>query len=108
MTRLEEAQCRLHVLVDILAFLTTHSIQIHFTNSEQIIELSKQGRTPKEFQEYAHNLITDVFETVQNVPHIGNIRGLISTMERSFADSEEHENNPTIHYFFTDGIVGDG
>ncbi len=108
MTRFEEAQCRLHVLVDILAFVATHSIQIHFTNSDQIIVLSKQGRTVIEFQEYAHALISEVFETVQHVPHIGDVRGLVSAMQRSFADAEEHESNPTIHYFLTDGIIGDG
>ena len=60
MTRWEEAQDRLHVLMDLLAYVPTQQIRLSFLNHPDIICLQRQGRSPLDFKNYAHFTISQV------------------------------------------------
>ena len=64
MTRWEEAQDRLHVLMDLLAYVPTQRIRLSFLNHPDIICLERQGKSPSDFKNYAHYTITQVISIV--------------------------------------------
>ncbi len=70
MTRWEEAENRLHIIVDILKFIPVPPIRITFLNDlpdeskgeqEHPIILSQQGKSPAQFAEEAHLAISNAF-----------------------------------------------
>ena len=61
MTRWEELEDRLHVMIDILSYIPTKPITLSFLTSPEIITLSHVGKNPEEFQLDAHAKITTAF-----------------------------------------------
>jgi hypothetical protein len=107
-SRFEEAENRLHIIVDILSYISVQSIHICFINSAQTLNLSTNNKSPIDFQNEAHAAIANLFLSIP-VGHLQPpFKGIISSLEQSFIDAAENETNPTIHYLLTDGIIRDG
>lgn len=100
MTRWQEVQDRLHIMVDLLAYIpTTKPMTISFLNSPQKLNLDRSGLTPDEYKERTHALITDAFTT--NRP--SGTTPIYRALNQSFNETSE----PSIHYLFTDGVPDD-
>lgn len=98
MTRWEEAEDRLHIMIDILAYIPTQPIKIRFLNRANPIELNHKGLTPAQFAQDAHQKIFQAFA-----------QGPASTtpMKKKLIESfnEANQNRcKTMHYLFTDGV----
>ena len=93
LTRMEEAEDRLHVMIDMLAFIPTGVIHIHFFNREDRIVLRHEGKTPEEFAADAHQKIAHAFRRspVGNTP-------IYKMLSEAFSQTGN-----TMHYLFTDG-----
>ncbi len=61
MTRIQEAEDRLHIMIGILAYLPIEHIQVRFLNDKNILILDRNGKTPDEYKIYAHNEIRQRF-----------------------------------------------
>lgn len=99
MTRWEEAQDRLHIMVDMLALIPTGEVTIRFLNRSDKIILNHQGKTPEEFAHYAHQELQSKFSRGPNggTPIYKRLKEAFSTTQV-----------PTMHYLFTDGVPGNG
>ncbi|WP_454783357.1 hypothetical protein [Legionella sp. WA2022007384] len=64
MTRLQEAEDRLHIMISILAYIPFEHIQIRFLNSRTPLILERKGKTPGQFEEYAHKVIRERFASL--------------------------------------------
>lgn len=70
MTRIQEAEDRLHIMVGILAYIPVPLMQIRFLNSPRVISLSRNGaETPEQFKMRAHTEIRDAFKSLTLVPY---------------------------------------
>lgn len=98
MTRWEEAQDRLHVMIDILAYIPTGKISITFLNRNTPITLDHAGKTPDMFAQDAHAQISNAFRAT---PTGGT--PIYGALTKSFVPSGQ----PTMHYLFTDGEPSD-
>lgn len=98
MTRWEEAENRLHVLIDILSYLPITNLVISFLNRNTTIALNHSSLTPKQFAKIAHEQITGAFE---NIPNGGT--PLYSKLSSAFANNQLK----IMHYVFTDGVPSD-
>jgi len=102
MTRWQEAETRLHNMMDILAFIPTKSIEIRFLNAKNVIYLVRAGKTAEEFSSDAHAQIADSFSTIAVKYKTPTLR----VMTEAF-NSAAGSANPTIHYLLTDGVPSD-
>ena len=103
MTRWQEAENRLHVMMDIVAFIPTKQITISFFNAPNIITLPREGGvTPEAFKAAAHEQIIHAFSTI-DVRYKTPTRRILT---RSFEQAAS-QSNPTMHYLFTDGVPTD-
>ncbi len=103
MTRWQEAENRLHVLIDIIAYIPTRGIKIVFLNyDEEEISLTQSGKSPDEFKQEAHTIISQTFARVE----VKYKTPTYSALKKAFAEAE-HYSDPTIHYLFTDGVPSD-
>jgi hypothetical protein len=102
MTRLEEEENRLHIFMDILAFIPTKGIQFYFMNTHREIKIDQHGKSPDAFKQEAHSAIRDAFAhlTMGATP-------TYRLLTKSFKDAEEHSSDPTAHYLLTDGCPSD-
>jgi hypothetical protein len=100
MTRWEEAEDRLHIMVDLLAFIPTRTITLSFLNAPRTLEFTRAGKTPDEFQAQAHAELSQTFQTLRPTNGTPSLRAL----SRAFASTQES----AMHYFLTDGAPSDG
>lgn len=97
LTRWEEAEDRIHIIFDMLAYIPTHKISISFLNRTEQLILSHHGKTPEQFSQHAHLEINKLFK---KTPSGGT--PLYQILSQAFKAT-----NNTMHYVFTDGEPGD-
>lgn len=98
MTRWQEAEDRLHIMMDILSFLPIRNITISFLNRSDKLQLTHSGKTPEQFMDEAHKSIDGLFRR-------GGPDGrtpLYSRLKEAFSSLDK-----TMHYVFTDGEPSD-
>lgn len=98
MTRWEEAQDRLHVIIDMLQYVPVLSIKIHFLNNPLVLTLQQQGHMPADFVAEAHKAVLGAFDQFKQggTPIYGKLK-------QAFECAEPN----TMHYLFTDGEPSD-
>ncbi len=98
MSRWEEAEDRLHIMIDFIAYIPCQLVIISFLNRSTKIQLDRNGKTPEMFANEAHNLIQNAFasQPSSGTPIYGRLR-------EAFGASYV----PTMHYLFTDGQPSD-
>lgn len=120
-TRWEEAQSRLHTLINLVAYLSVESITISFLNNAlDTINLSTNGKTPKALAAEAHRRIRDVFANIHltTSEHDGGLvtslltscspgdTPILHALQKSLDEAITHA-SPTAHYLLTDGVPTD-
>lgn len=103
MTRWQEAENRLHVVMDVLAYIPTQDITITFLNAQNVIHLIRAGSTPESFKAQAHSQLIQAFSTIDVKYKTPTRRALIRSFEAAASQP-----SPTIHYLLTDGVPTDG
>jgi hypothetical protein len=103
LSRWQEAEDRLHILFDLVAYVPVKDIIISFLNSTRKIVLTHDGKTPAEFMSYAHSEIYNVFRQVSP----SNGTPLYSAMYTSI-NNALRSGIPTSFYFVTDGAPSGG
>lgn len=100
-TFLSEAENRLHVMFDILAYIPVKHIQVCFMNSPKVLVFNQANKTPQQFQDEVHTTIATTFAQLRlaGTP-------ILATLTRAFSDSAKHP-DPTSHYLLTDGVPSD-
>lgn len=99
MSRWEEAEDRLHIMVDMLAYIPTGKITIGFLNNNKKIELKRKGsKNIEHFSKKAHEKIDKAFKSLP--------AGLTPIMRR-LKEAFNYSKGKTMHYLFTDGIPSD-
>mmetsp|Transcript_14328 Transcript_14328/g.21458 ORF Transcript_14328/g.21458 Transcript_14328/m.21458 type:complete len:474 (+) Transcript_14328:123-1544(+) len=101
MTRWQEAENRMHIMLDILAFIPTKQITISFLNATNVISLSRDGKSIETFRAEAHGAISNAFSTIEVKYKTPTYR----VLSAAFASSGLPE--PTMHYLLTDGVPSD-
>mmetsp|Transcript_2800 Transcript_2800/g.4230 ORF Transcript_2800/g.4230 Transcript_2800/m.4230 type:complete len:481 (+) Transcript_2800:127-1569(+) len=102
MTRWQEAENRLHIMMDILSYIPTKTIEIRFLNAKQVIVISRNGKSPEVFRQEAHEAISNAFTTI-------DVRYKTPThkvLTRAFETASSYS-DPTMHYLLTDGVPSD-
>jgi len=97
LTRWQEAEDRLHIMIDLLAFIPTNGITLRFLNRDRPICLNQQGKTPEKFAEEAHAVITQAFSKKP----VG-LTPIFHHLEQAF-----NSEGCNMHYLFTDGVPTD-
>lgn len=106
-TKWEDVEDRLHIMIDMLAYIPVITMTINFLNRADKIILDHNGKTPQQFSEEAHQQVTRLFN---QSPSSGNPydNNELFTYERLKTIHEKLENafrtanRQTMHYFFTD------
>jgi hypothetical protein len=96
MTRWEEAEDILHIMIDLLAYIPTGIITIRFLNRPNCIVLDRRGMTPDQFAAQGHAQVRTAFTAN---PDGGT--PLHEKINESFSSTIVNSN--TIHYVLTDG-----
>lgn len=96
--RWEEAENRLHIMIDFLQYLPIQNMRISFLNSPQIIQLTHAGKAPQQFAAEAHAAVRAAFTNMAN--------GRTPTMAK-LSQAFNTSTGFTMHYFFTDGEPSD-
>jgi hypothetical protein len=107
LTRWEDAQDRLHILIELLAYIPTYSITlrtfVHPNNNPPALKivLDRSGKTPEEFIAYAHQQITQLFRhpPSEGTPIYNNMVSMFNEADQLHRASDVE----TMHYIFTDG-----
>lgn len=94
MTRWQEAEDRLHIMMDLLSFLPIKNITMSFLNSSDRLQLTHVGKLPQQFSDEAHASIDALFR--RNAPN--NRTPLYGKLKEAFSSADK-----TMHYVFTDG-----
>lgn len=102
MTRWEECQNRIHTMIDIVSYVPTQGIRVSFLNAKAALELTQGGRTPEEFQVYAHEQLAKAF-----APGPTGLTPTHWALSKAFRQAIERPNGKTCVYFFTDGEPSD-
>lgn len=102
MTRIQEEENRLHVMMDILSYVAVRSIQIFFMNTDVTLQLSTLNKLPEVFREEAHDVIHKTFLALR----FGGTPTM-KILKRSLADADNNSGFPTAHYLLTDGCPSD-
>lgn len=98
LSRLEEAEDRLHVMMSILAYIPIEHIQIRFLNASADSVLDRTGKTPEEFEHYAHEEIRRRFSTLR----LGT-----TPVQEPLRIGFEYPGRWS-HYLFNDGVPDEG
>lgn len=98
LTRWEEAENRLHIMIDFLQYLPIQNMRISFLNSPLILQFSHTGKPPQQFAAEVHGAIRQSFTKMQ-----GGMTPTFAKLEQAFNTT----NTFTMHYFFTDGVPSD-
>lgn len=101
-TRIQEEENRLHVMMDILSYVAVQNIQIFFMNTDVTLQLSSHGKLPEDFRAEAHGVLRETFSKLRygGTP-------TMKLLKRSLADAAQHSEFPTAHYLLTDGCPSD-
>lgn len=102
MTRWQEAETRLHNMMDILAYIPTKSIEIRFLNADKKIYLQRVGKTTVQFLTQAHAQIAQTFSKITPTNGTPTLCALAESLS-----STEGSIDPYLHYLFTDGVPTD-
>jgi hypothetical protein len=102
MTRWQEAENRLHVMMNILAYIPTQSVTICFLNARNIIQLHHVGKTVEQFQDEAHVALRRTFSSVE-VRYKTPTYGILARELQTAMSYRE----PTMLYMLTDGVPTD-
>lgn len=103
MSRWQEAETRLHNMMDILAFIPTKSIEIKFMNAKNVISLNRSGKSKEVFLQEAHSKIANAFSTITVKYKTPTLRVLTKAFQASALSDD-----PVMHYLLTDGVPSDG
>ncbi|GEM_PF-4197325 len=107
-TRWEEAADRLHILIDVLAYVPTGPITLSFFDTEQKagkqLVLDRKGKSPEVFLKEAHQAIASFFkieseEFLGETPAVVNLQNMLRKAKQQGANSDK----PRPLYFLTDG-----
>jgi hypothetical protein len=98
MNRIEEAEDRLHILIDILAYIPIDHIQIRFLNSPTVLVLDRRNKTPEQYQAYAHQAIRTQFSML-------NFKG--TPVSNALKIGFDYPGKWS-HYLFNDGEPNEG
>jgi len=104
MTRWQEAETRLHDMMDILAYIPTKSIQIRFLNSDEVLHLQRIGKSVERFTSEAHTIISNSFKNIEVKYKTPTLRVMAESFQ---AASQYEEDEKCMHYLFTDGVPSD-
>ena len=101
MTRWEEAEDRIHIIIDMLKYIPS-DISISFLNNHDTLTLSHQNISPDDFASDAHRDVNAIFDklTKKLKPHTPTY----PVLEKAFRYAAE----PTQFYLFTDGEPNQG
>jgi hypothetical protein len=102
MTRWQEAENRLHIMMDVLAYIPTQDIMITFLNAPNLIQLNRAGMTPENFQSAAHGQLIQAFSTIDVKYKTPTRRALLKSFEIASTQPA-----PTMHILLTDGVPTD-
>lgn len=110
LTRWEEAEDRLHTLIDILAYVPTGPIILSFFDRPGQyggrLNLDRTGKIPTDFAAFAHAEIHKMFirQPAGNTPILLNMKNMLNeaNSQRAFSDKR------TMHYILTDGEPSGG
>ena len=102
MTRWQEAENRMHIIMDILAYIPTKQIVISFLNARNIITLSRDGHTIESFKAEAHSALSHAFSTIEVKYKTPTYRVLSEAFHAAASYPD-----PTAHYLLTDGVPSD-
>jgi hypothetical protein len=119
-TRWQEAENRLHIMIDLIAFIGNNSITITFMNATAVISLSAEGKTHTDFKREAHQVIREAFAGIvisSSEAHRSALAGTflshavgetptLHTLQKSLEEAAGHD-MPTAHYLLTDGVPTD-
>lgn len=99
LTRWQDAEARLHTMIDILSYVPTDSITLSHLNSSYKITLDRTGKNPHEFAEFAHKEISKLFarQPAGTTP-------ILENMKQMFNEAKGN----TMHYILTDGEPSGG
>lgn len=98
MTRWEEEEDRLHLMIDFLAYIPTGPIKIVCMNRPIESILIRNNKTPEQFLSEGHECIRKMFMA----PPSGGTPTM-TVMKRALSSVS----GPTCHYLFTDGVPSD-
>ena len=93
LTRWNELEDRIHILVDILAYIPT-SITIGFLNRNNVLVLDHCNKTPEQFSQEAHQKVSQIFSYGPN-----GSTPIYKKLSAAFNQSS----GKVMHYLFTDG-----
>lgn len=99
MSRWQEAEDRLHTLLDLLAYVPTGKIQISFLNKPGVTVLERNGMTPIEFAMTNHDLISSLFKSGPN-----GVTPIYAKLQEAF---NPYSDQATMHYLLSDGVPSD-
>ena len=102
MSRWQEAENRLHVMMDILAYIPVPSISISFFNAKNVIHLSRLGRSVEEFRDEAHVAVRRTFNSVE----VRYKTPTYTILSRELQTAASHP-EPTMLYLLTYGVPTD-
>lgn len=98
LTRWEEAENRLHIMIDFLQYLPIQNMRISFLNAPQVLRFSHIGKAPQQFAAELHAEVRNNFTQMK-----GGMTPTYAKLEQAFNST----NTFTMHYFFTDGVPSD-
>lgn len=101
MTRWEEAEDRLHIMIDMLAYLPIKKIKLSFLNRSNEIILTHEGKTPEAFAKEAHQKISEAFAA--RMPTNDDR----TPLKKHLTDMFNTATGNTMHYLLTDGEPSD-
>jgi hypothetical protein len=102
MTRWQEAETRMHNLIDILAYIPTKGIEIRFMNAPNVIQLQRAGKTVDDFRSEGHGQIVQAFTTIAVRYKTPTLRVLTQSFQAAATGTD-----PCMHYLLTDGVPSD-
>lgn len=92
-TRWDEVKDRIHVLIDMLAYIPFEQLEMRFLNKKTVLKFSHKGRTPEAFAADVHKEIDKAmaFNPSGCTPLSAPLRASLASPVK------------TMHYIFTDG-----
>eukprot|EP01063_Lacrimia_lanifica_P032444 TRINITY_DN5549_c0_g2_i4.p1 TRINITY_DN5549_c0_g2~~TRINITY_DN5549_c0_g2_i4.p1 ORF type:complete len:506 (+),score=139.51 TRINITY_DN5549_c0_g2_i4:92-1609(+) len=98
LTRWQEAQDRVHTILDLLTYVPTGDIEVGFLNRQDRVHLTRRGNTPEQFAADAHSQVAAAFRQPPS--------GQTPTKRALLAAFQQARGN-TMHYLLTDGEPSD-
>lgn len=102
MSRWQEAENRLHILMEILAYVPTQSITVCFLNSRSTFQLHHRGLSVEDFRAQAHSTLRSTFASVE----VRYKTPTFTVLERELRTAASMA-EPSMLYVLTDGVPTD-